>query len=161
MGTRTKEIIKGKSSQVNALSKEIEEYGAFLVFEYLGLNSEEMVLLRRSLRECDAKLAIHKNNVLNRTFKNLKLNNSEEMKGPNAIVLTKRDMKPFKNVIKLSKEKDFVKLKLACFDNEIIEKENLKVLESLGSKEDILVKFARTLMSPLYKLVYLVKNIEK
>ncbi|GCE63981.1 50S ribosomal protein L10 [Candidatus Mycoplasma haematohominis] len=161
MGNRTKEIIQRKADEVSLLSKDIKEFGSFLVFEYLGLNSEEISTLRRKVRESKSKLIVHKNNILNRTFKELKLGNSEEMTGSSAILLTNNDIKPFQDVIKLTKEKDFLKLKLAYFDNEVIEKENLKLLSSLGSKEDLLVRLSQTLLSPLYKLTFLIKNVEK
>lgn len=160
MGNRTKAIIEEKANSVAALSKDIKEYGSFLVFEYLGLNSEEISDLRRSLRESKSKLVVYKNNILNRTFKELQLGNSEKMTGFSAILLTNNDIKPFQNVIKLSKEKDFLKLKLAYFDNEVIEKQNLELLYSLGSKEDMLVKLSQTLLSPLYNLTFLIKNVK-
>lgn len=159
MGARTKEIIRGKEESVNLLSKEIENYGSFLVFEYLGLNSEDVSILRKKLKESDSKLVIYKNNILNRTFSKLQLKSNEKLKGANAILLTKSDIKPFQNIIALSKERETINLKLAYFANELIEKENLKLLATLGSKEDMLVKVSQTMMSPMYKFLYLIKNL--
>ncbi|XP_032746454.1 50S ribosomal protein L10-like [Rattus rattus] len=160
MGSRTKEIIEGKNRRAEELTKGIEEYGAFLVFEYLGLNAGEIAILKKKLRALDAKLIVHKNNTLNRSLRKLDLKYSEELKGPNAILLSRGNMTPFKEIIDLSKDKDFIKLKLAYLEKEVIEKENLQMLASLGSKEDLLVKLCQTLMSPLYKCAYLLKNIK-
>lgn len=159
MGTRTKEIIREKGENVDLLSKDIGDYGSFLVFEYLGLNSEDVSILRKKLKKSDSKLVIYKNNILNRAFDKLQLKSEEKMKGANAILLTKNDIEPFQNIVALAKDRETIKLKLAYFENEIIEKDNLKLLASIGSKKDMLVKVSRTMMSPLYKFLYLLKNL--
>lgn len=159
MGARTKEIIREKGESVDLLAKDIGDYGAFLVFEYLGLNSEDVSILRKKLKKSDSKLVIYKNNILNRAFDKLQLKSEEKMKGANAILLTKSDIEPFQNIVSLAKDRETIKLKLAYFENEVIEKDNLKLLASIGSKKDMLVKVSRTMMSPLYKFLYLLKNL--
>lgn len=159
MGARTKEIIREKGESVDLLAKDIGDYGAFLVFEYLGLNSEDVSILRKKLKKSDSKLVIYKNNILNRAFDKLQLKSEEKMKGANAILLTKSDIEPFQNIVALAKDRETIKLKLAYFENEVIEKDNLKLLASIGSKKDMLVKVSRTMMSPLYKFLYLLKNL--
>lgn len=159
MKTKSEERIKEKGVLVNSLSQEIKDYGAFLVFEYLGLTAEEISEMRREFRKTGAKLVVHKNNILNRSLEAAKLNYDKQITGPNAILLSKNDISSLQNVVKLAKNKEFIKLKLAYFDNVLIADENLSTLASLSSKEDLLVKLAQTIMSPLYKLAFMIKNI--
>lgn len=153
--------ITRKSEEVNFLSQEIENFGSFLVFEYLGLSAGEMNELRKNFRDSGSKLVVYKNNILNRALKKSKISFEKEMSGPNAILMTKNDIKPFQEIIKLSKTKEFLNLKVAYFENEFFDGENLKLLSSISSKNDLFIKLAQTLMSPLYKFAFLLKNIEK
>ncbi|AEG73769.1 ribosomal protein L10 [Mycoplasma haemofelis str. Langford 1] len=160
MNVNLEQKIREKSALVDSLAKEIKDYGSFLVFEYLGLTAEEISQLRSQLRKIDAKLVVHKNNILYRSLQKNGISCDEEIVGPNAILLSKNDISPFQNIAKLAKDKDFLKLKLAYFDNEIIKGDNLSLLATLGSKEDLLVRFSQTILSPLYKFAFMVKNIK-
>lgn len=159
MGSRTTANIELKKVDVSNLAKEIESYGSMLVFEYVGLDASEIFSMKRKLRSYDSKMLVCTNNVINRAIQSLSIKEKSTLTGPNAILLTRNNIKPIKEMAALSKDRESIKIKLVYFEGELMENKSLQMLSSLDSKEVLLATFSQRLMTPLYKFLYLLQTI--
>lgn len=152
-------FIEQKKQAVKELSENFQKHETFLIFEFKTLNAENVTALRKKLRTLDSKILIRQNNIIRRSLSNAKLFENFELKGQNAVLFAQNDIASIHEISKLSKDNEFMKLKIAKFDNTLFNPEDISTLVSLKGKDQLLSILAGMLLQPLYKLLFILKNI--
>jgi len=150
---------------VDRLKKEafIEEFtersrGAELVVlaGFSGLSVEKMNQLRRKMEaDTNAYIRVVKNRLFRRVIEGTPMEGlSEQLKGPTAVILGFDDpVGPARVLRDFAKENSALEIKSGFFDNKVVSTEELNVLASLPSKEELHATLVGTLSAPLSQFV--------
>ena len=78
-----RKIIQYKDKLTNEVSEKLQNSKSFIIFKYSGLTAQEITELRKKLLPSGSKVAIYKNNILQRALEKAKIKGFETLKGPN------------------------------------------------------------------------------
>lgn len=144
-----------KSRIIENIESTIQSYTHFYLADIAGLNAEETTTLRRTCNKQDVKLLVVKNTLLRKAFENLDTDYSElydSLKGQTSLFLSNTGNAPaklIKNFSKKSKKKKPV-LKAAYVEESFyIGEDQLDVLVTIKSKEELIGDIIGLLQSPV------------
>ena len=89
-------ILEKKQDIINEIAEKTKNSSSVVIFEYQGLTVEDTNRLRRLLKENNSEFKIYKNTLAKRAFDSLKIEMSEEFKGPKAIAFSEDSIAPIK-----------------------------------------------------------------
>ena len=148
--------------------EDLEYYADFILVSYSYLNVKSATDFRLSLKKGNAKFKIIKNNlfrqaltiskihknrdVIKKTFVDMKSEKfGEIIFGPMAVIFSKTENLPLAaKVCKIFPKDDFEKIsvKAGFFDGNVLEKQDVKSIADLPSREELLAKVAYGINSP-------------
>jgi len=139
------ELIKGKLNRASAV---------FFV-DYQGLTHQQLEEFRNVLLNLDGEMAILKNTLFNIALQEKKIDASEKLNGPHAMVFAYSDAAAVaKALLAFYKQYEMPVIKFGVFENAIIEDDKVKAIADLPSREQLLSMLASALKSPMQKLVF-------
>ena len=139
------EVIKGMLEKAQAV---------FLV-DYSGLTHQQLEELRRELSKVKAEAAILKNTLVNIALQEKKIDASEKLKGPHAVLFAYEDpIGTAKVLVSFNKKYQLPVIKFGIFENNIIDEGKITTLATIPPKEVLLAKLLGLLNSPITSLVY-------
>jgi large subunit ribosomal protein L10 len=155
-----KDIIVAKQKQVADLSILMKDCKSFVIFEYRGLTASTMTTLRKKNFDSGSKTIVLKNNILRRAAIDNKITEFEKISGPNAIAIGLKDeLSVFKNIVDITKEFNFVKIKGGYFENKFISEQEVIALANIPSRDGLYSMLLSCLESPIKKFMYGLKAI--
>jgi len=143
---------------VKDLSEKLSDASAVVLVNYMGLNVEKQIELKRALKAVDANMMVIKNTLLKIASENIKapkeLTNDTVLEGPTALVVANGDpIAPLQILAKFAKENDLPELKVGLIEGGFQDKEALVALSKLPGKEALVGQVLGTIASPLYGIV--------
>lgn len=153
--------IEIKKQLVDVISKNLKEAKSFIVFEYHGLTAAQITELRKNLFKSNSKLIILKNNILKRSLEVGKFNEIiSDVVGPNSIVMGFGDeLAPIKDVVELSKQNDFIKIKGAYLEGKYLTIDEIKTIASIPGREGLYSMLLSCLTAPIRNFMYGLKAV--
>lgn len=147
------EEIKAKLDQAKAV---------FLV-DYTGLTHIQLEEFRQELAKANSEAAILKNTLVNIALTDKKIDASEKLKGPHAVIFANEDpIMAAKAIVAFNKKYQLPVIKFGIFEDNIIEEGMVTQLSTIPPKEILIAKLLGVLNSPITSLVYdLNFNIQK
>ena len=125
-----------------------------ILAEYRGVDVSGMTELRRSARELNVYVRIVKNTLAKRAVENTGYEClKDQFLGPLAIALSDDPVVVAKLMHEFSKSNDALKIQTGAMNGEILSPEELKVLATLPSRDELLAKLVGTMSAPLQNLV--------
>lgn len=125
-----------------------------ILAEYRGVDVSGMTELRRSARELNVYVRIVKNTLARRAVENTGYEClKDQFLGPLAIALSDDPVVVAKLMHEFSKSNDALKIQTGAMNGEILSPEELKVLATLPSRDELLAKLVGTMSAPLQNLV--------
>ena len=88
-------ILNEKKKVVNEIQDLVKNSESVIIFTYQGLTVADLGTLRRKLRDVDATIKVFKNTLVKRALDDLKIDLSEFLEGPNAIMFGKNLLENF------------------------------------------------------------------
>lgn len=157
----SEKIIEIKKELVNQVSNDLKKAKSFIVFEYHGLTAARITELRKELFKSDSKLMILKNNILKRSLEASQFNEIiNDIVGPNSIVIGFGDeLAPIKNVVNLSKECNFIKIKGAYLDGKYLSLPEIQTIASIPGREGLYSMLLSCLTAPIRNFMYGLKAV--
>lgn len=157
---------QSKIELVQTFQTELKDAKAVVVIDYKGLSVKSLQELKKRLREVDASLRVVKNTLFRIAAENEKLPKEVSdtvLEGPSAFVISKNDpIAPLQVLAKFAKENEIPQFKVGIVEGTFHDKDGLKKLASLPSKEILLGQAVGTIASPLYGIVGVLEaNIQK
>ncbi len=131
-----------KKDVVKKITKQVEESETVILFTYQGLSVEDMVNLRRKLREVDAEVKVYKNTLVKLALNDLKLDLDEFLAGPNAILFGKNLLESIKVLDTFAKENKTVEIKAGVIKGDIVSIDTIKEYATIPSMEGLLTMLA-------------------
>lgn len=131
-----------KKDIVKKITKKVEDSEAVILFTYQGLAVEDMVKLRRKLREVDSEIKVYKNTLVKLALGDLKLDLDEFLAGPNAILFGKNLLDAIKVLDTFAKENKVVDIKAGVIKGDIVSLDTIKEYATIPSMEGLLTMLA-------------------
>jgi large subunit ribosomal protein L10 len=169
----TKEQKKERSQK---LAQEIKQSAGIFFTAYQGLKFQDIAGLRAALAPAKCKFRVERNSILQHALKDAGLEGADEslLKGPTAVAILKESgdvALSAKSLADFCKENEAFKIRAGFTDGVWYNEAQVKVLATLGSKEDNLSKLAgalysivassaQVLQAPIRDFAYVLKAVE-
>jgi len=152
---------KEKEKILKELIKEFENSPSFIFVNFFNLDSSSFFNLRNLLKEKQTKVKVIKKTLAKILMDKLKVAlNPRNFEGSLALIWSKeKDLLEFlKEVYKFSEKNENLKIVAGFYEGKILNKEDLKELAKLPSKEELFSKVVLAVKAPIFGLVYDFKN---
>ncbi|OIP57623.1 MAG: 50S ribosomal protein L10 [Candidatus Levybacteria bacterium CG_4_10_14_0_2_um_filter_36_16] len=150
-------------TSLEEIKQRLEKAQAVFLVDYTGLTHMQLEDFRHELATVKAEVVILKNTLVNIAFKDKKIDVTEKLKGPHAVIFANEDpIGAARVIVAFNKKNSLPIIKFGIFENNIIEEGMVTTLSSIPPKEVLLSKLLGLLNSPITSLVYdLNFNIQK
>lgn len=150
-----------KIAKVEELISLISMAKAIYLADYTGIDVTSVTVLRSKLREVSVKYLVVKNRLAKRAVQKIGIPGLEGFfTGPTAIVFAKEDP-----VIPAKILQDFIDgggklaIKTGYVDDQLLSREQFKMLAKLPSREQLLTKLISNIKSPFYGLEVILNGL--
>lgn len=149
------EHLKQKQTVIDEIKGKLEKAQSAVVIDYMGITVAEADSMRRKLREANVDYTVYKNSLVSRAIKGTNYEGLEEvLKGPSAFAFSYEDaIVPAKVLNDIFKEYKKMSFKGGVIDGQYYDAENVKVIATLPSRDQLIAKFMGSIQSPVSKLV--------
>ena len=134
----------------------------FIVFNYSGSNVENFTKLKHKLIAKNCSLDVFKNTLLKIAFKKCGYEKDvlDKLVGQNAIIFSFSDnFYSFQEIYNYQKVNKISKILFGMLNNKIINKKKVIEIAKIPSFDNLLIKFCGSLLFPVQKLLFSIKNI--
>jgi len=156
--------IQAKAAQVEEVTSKIQAAQSLVVFDYRGLNAEEVTNLRSDMRKAGVEYVVLKNGIVERAAKAAGIDESfcELLKGPSAFAFGVEDAvapaKVLKDAIKKYKK---CEIKGGLINGAVTDAAGMNTLADLPSREVLLARMLGSMLSPVSGLAIVLDQIAK
>lgn len=154
-----------KGGMVELIASTIKEYNHFYITDTTGLNAAKTSDLRRACFKADVKLLVVKNSMLKKAFESLEEDYSPlygALKGTSALMFSNTGNAPAKLIKTFRDKAEIPALKGAYVEGGFYGADQLNVLASLKSKNELIADVVALLQSPMRNIISaLVAKAEK
>jgi len=148
-----------KANLVSSLRSNLEENSFIAIVHYRGMNDKQLYDMRVALRNKNCAMKIAKNKLINVALKDSSLTQlAPYLKGPVAVLYSQDPVALSKVISDTAKNCEFLKPKVALFNNSLIGELEIENLAKLGSLEDVRASFIYTLNAVQSSIVSLLQN---
>lgn len=141
--------------QLEQIKEKLNRASAVFFVDYQGLSHQQLEEFRRILLDLDGEIAVLKNTLFNIALQEKKIDASEKLNGPHAMVFAYSDAAAVaKALMNFYKQYELPVIKFGVFEDAIIEDDKVKAIADLPSREQLLGMLASALQSPMQKLVF-------
>jgi large subunit ribosomal protein L10 len=143
-----------KQEAVAAIVEQLESANTVYLTDYQGLSVEQANALRSAFYKAEISFTVLKNTLLRRAMEDSEIDYSElydHLSGPTALAITSDPARPAKVIKKFLEGKDhgLPRLKAALVDGAFFGPDQLDVLASLKSKDELIAEILGLLMAPI------------
>ena len=138
----SQKIIDMKKGVVSEIVDKIKNSESVIIFQYQGLTVSDLSDLRVKLRDAGAEVKIYKNTLLKRALDDVKVDLTEFLEGPNAILFGKNLLEPIKVISDYAKENDKLDIRVGIISGSRADLDVIKEYASIPSREGLLTMLA-------------------
>ena len=134
---------------------------AVTAVDYLGLTVEQDTNLRKQLREAGVQYKGFKNTLNKRAAEGTDFAQLDDcLEGPTAIAVSKDDPAAAARIIaKFAKDAPKLELKAAVAEGKFYDKDGIKVLSEIPTREELLGRLCGSLQSPITNFARVLKQV--
>jgi large subunit ribosomal protein L10 len=146
---------KQKEQAVQDLVKDARECKGIIVTSFKALKTVEFNEMRQKIRGFNSEYRVVKNSLTKIALRNAGLEKlAEALDGPSAIVLERGDaLATIKAIFEFAKTHENLKVTAGVLDGKILNKDQLRAIATLPSREVLIAKLLGTLQAPSVNLV--------
>lgn len=155
--------LNDKKQVVEEIKDRFDRAVSAVLIDYRGLTVAEVTELRNKYREAGIDYKVLKNTLINRAIEGKGIDEIKEfLEGPTAVAFSYEDeVAPAKITYDFIKSVNKMEIKCGIFNNEFTAKDDVIVLASLPSREELLAKAVGSIKSPIMNLVYTLNAIKE
>ena len=157
----SEKIVSLKKETVKEIANKIKNSEAVILFSYQGLSVSDLGKLRRELREIDGEVKVYKNTLTKRALDELKVDLTNFMEGPNALLFGKSLLEPIKVIANFAKNHDKLQIRVGILSGEVADINVIKEYANIPSREGLLTMVASGLLQYLREFAIGVDMISK
>ncbi len=135
-------ILDAKGKVVNEIADKIKSSESVVLFTYHGLTVADMAELRNKIKNAGGEVKIYKNTLVKRATDTLKLDLTESLEGPNAIIFGKNLLEPIKVLSDFAKDHKEAEIRAGIINGEVASAEVIGEYASIPSMEGLLTMLA-------------------
>lgn len=145
-----------KAIQLEELTKKLADAKSVVLTSFRGLKINDMIGLRKTLREKGVDYKVIKNSLLKRAFeKHNQEIPAEILEKPLAIAFDfKEDMEAIKAIYAFSKQNEFLEISAGVFENALVDGQAIIEIAQLPGKDELYAKLAGSISAPISKFIY-------
>ncbi len=150
-----------KENHVAEIKDLISKSNVIIVWDYLGLNSEDVSGIRAKLRDEQAVNKVYKNRIAKIAFKESgKEEVLDHLTGPSSFLfIGDEESKALSELNKFIKENDNLSFKAGYVDGEFYDAEAIAEIAGLPSKDDLLSMLLSALQGTMRNLAYSLSQV--
>ena len=148
----SEKILESKREVVAEITNKLKNSESVILFKYSESTVSDMQELRRDLKNIGIEVKVYKNTLVKRALDDMKIDLSEFLEGPNAIVFGKELLEPIKVLDKFAKNHKNVQVITGIIKGEVVSIDTIKEYASIPSMEGLLTMFAGGLIEHVKNL---------
>lgn len=148
----SEKILESKREVVAEITDKLKNSESVILFKYSESTVSDMQELRRNLKDIGSEVKVYKNTLVKRALDDIKIDLSEFLEGPNAIVFGKDLLEPIKVLDKFAKDHKNVQVITGIIKGEVVTLDTIKEYASVPSMEGLLTMFAGGLIEHVKNL---------
>lgn len=152
---------EAKKAVVEEITEKIKVSKSVVFVDYVGLTVAEVSALRNKCREAGCEYKVYKNTLVRKAFNELGYKDFDsDLNGPTAIAFSNDETAAAKIMVSAAKDyENKITLKSAFVDNTYVDKNGVKALATMPSKEELLAKLLGSLQAPVANLAGVLSNM--
>ncbi len=148
----SEKILESKREVVAEITNKLKNSESVILFKYSESTVSDMQELRRDLKNIGSEVKVYKNTLVKRALDDMKIDLSEFLEGPNAIVFGKELLEPIKVLDKFAKNHKNVQVITGIIKGEVVSIDTINEYASIPSMEGLLTMFAGGLIEHVKNL---------
>ena len=148
----SEKILESKREVVAEITNKLKNSESVILFKYSESTVSDMQELRRDLKNIGSEVKVYKNTLVKRALDDMKIDLSEFLEGPNAIVFGKELLEQIKVLDKFAKNHKNVQVITGIIKGEVVSIDTIKEYASIPSMEGLLTMFAGGLIEHVKNL---------
>lgn len=158
---RKSENFKAKEVVVAEITEKIKSSKSVVLVDYNKLTVKEVSELRNKCRNANCEYKVYKNTLVRKALNDLGFNQFDgDLNGPTAVTFGSDETGAAKVMVEASKTYDQkILLKSAFVDNSYVDKEGVKALASMPSREELVAKMLGSMQAPLANFAGVLTNL--
>lgn len=154
------EVLNAKKQQVETISNDLKNSKAVIICEYRGLTVDQLLVLRRSLREVNAKMGVFKNSLVERAVNALGYNDLDPLlEGPNAYIFAEDVITGPKAVRKFARLNEKLVIKGGLLEGKFADAKLIDTIARLPGRDGLISMFLSVLQAPVRNLACALKAV--
>ena len=153
--------IEEKKPIVEEIKENLDSAKSVVLVDYLGLTVEQDTNLRRATREAGVIYKVYKNTMVNLAVQGTEFEElAKDLEGPTALAISKEDATaPARVIAKFAKTADKLELKSGIVEGTYYDKDGIKVIATIPSREELLSKFLGSIQSPITNFARVINQV--
>ncbi len=144
---------KQKKEIIEDIANSFQNKSSAVLLDFSGVKSDDLFDLREKLKESGSKMKVAKKTLLEKALEKIKLENLlekiKEMEAQFALVFSEDEgVKSSKICFEKTRENKNLKILGGFFENEYYGEKKIKEMAKIPSREELLAKLVRSLISP-------------
>lgn len=142
--------LNDKEAVVTEVSEQLGKAQTVVVAEYSGIKVGQLTALRSKAREAGVYLRVLKNTLVRRAVADTPFAPlAEQMSGPLIYSLSSDPVAAAKVLNDFAKTNDKLVLKAGCYAGKVLDKDGVKALASIPSREELLARLLGVMQAPV------------
>ncbi len=150
-----------KQPIVDEIKELLDGAQSMVLVDYRGLTVAQDTVLRKELRENGVVYKVYKNTLIKRAIEGTEFEGaSVDLEEPTAIAVSKTDATaPARILAKFAKTADKLEIKSGVVEGTYYDKDAIKVIANIPSREELLSKLLGSMQSPIANFARVIKQI--
>ncbi|MFA5421443.1 MAG: 50S ribosomal protein L10 [Bacilli bacterium] len=154
------EILKAKEAVVNEIKAKLNNSPTLVIFEYRGMNVQEITVLRRALRAEKTEIGVYKNTMIERAAESLGHKDLlPHLSGPNAFAFSSDVVAGPKILAKFAKRNEKLVIKGGLVEGKVVDAKQMVALAALPGRDGLISMFLSVLQAPVRQFAHAVQGI--
>lgn len=152
---------EAKKQVVEEIKAKINASKSVVLADYNKLTVAEVTALRRKFIEADSEYKVYKNTLIRKAFNDLGVTAFDnDLNGPTAIAFCPNEITAAKILAETAKDMpEKLVLKSAYVDNSYLDKDGVKALATMPSKEELIAKMLGSMQAPIANFAGVLSNM--
>ena len=152
---------EAKKVVVEEIVEKIKASKSIVFVDYNKLTVSEVSELRKKCKQSGCEYKVYKNTLMRKALNELGFNQFDnDLNGPTAIAFASDETSAAKVMVAAAKDyTDKIVLKSAFVDNAYVDKNGIKALASMPSKEELVAKMLGSLQAPISNFAGVLNNL--
>lgn len=152
---------EAKKVVVEEITEKIKASKSLVFVDYKSLTVAEVSELRKKCKAAGCEYKVYKNTLVRKALNELGFNQFDaDLNGPTAIAFGKDETCAAKVMVAAAKDySDKIVLKSAFVDNGYVDKEGVKALASMPSREELVAKMLGSMQAPIANFAGVLNNL--